>query len=98
MHYVVTKQLPTAEVCAAFLRISERRGAVHSVTTRRRFKGREHATHLLRRSYREEGRVKNETLSDLSHLPEPLIDIVRGARRSCPPRGSRSCARENCRR
>jgi transposase len=32
---------------------------------------------LLRRSYREDGKVKNETLSNLSHLPEPLIDLIR---------------------
>ena len=57
--------------------MSERGGAVHVVTTRRRYKGRVYATHLLRRSYREEGRVKNETLGNLSHLPESLIDIVR---------------------
>ena len=57
--------------------MSERGGAAHVVTTRRRFKGREYATHLLRRSYREDGRVKNETLGNLSHLPDALIDIVR---------------------
>ena len=57
--------------------MSERGGAVHVVTTRRRYKGRVYATHLLRRSYREDGRVKNETLGNLSHLPEPLIEVVR---------------------
>jgi hypothetical protein len=57
--------------------MSERGGAVHVVTTRRRYKGRVYATHLLRRSYREDGRVKNETLGNLSHLPESLIDVVR---------------------
>jgi len=31
----------------------------------------------LRRSYRENGKVKNETLGNLSHLPEPLIDLIR---------------------
>ena len=54
---------------------------MHVVTTRRRYKGREYATHLLRRSYREDGRVKNQTLGNLSHLPDPLIDIVRRALR-----------------
>ncbi|WP_028230706.1 IS1634 family transposase [Paraburkholderia mimosarum] len=34
-------------------------------------------THLLRRSYREDGKVKNETLGNLSHLPESLVDIIR---------------------
>ncbi len=54
---------------------------MHVVTTRRRYKGRVYATHLLRRSYREDGRVKNETLGNLSHLPDSLIDVVRRALR-----------------
>src|SRR5450755_1153917 len=62
---------------ATFLGMSERGGAVHVVTTRRRYKGRVYETHLLRRSYREDGKVKNETLGNLSHLPEPLIDLIR---------------------
>src|ERR1017187_5878562 len=62
---------------ATFLGMSERGGAVHVVTTRRRYKGRVYETHLLRRSYREDGRVKNETLGNLSHLPESLVDVVR---------------------
>ncbi|MEX3950673.1 hypothetical protein AB4Y40_23310 [Paraburkholderia sp. EG287B] len=33
--------------------------------------------HLLRRSYREDGKVKNETLGNLSHLPESLVEIIR---------------------
>jgi len=57
--------------------MAERGGAVHVVTTRRHYKGRVYATHLLRRSYREAGRVRNETLGNLSHLPEPLIDVIR---------------------
>jgi hypothetical protein len=48
--------------------MSERGGAVHVVTTRRTYKGRVYETHLLRRSYREGDRVKNETLGNLSHL------------------------------
>jgi len=34
-------------------------------------------TTLLRRSYREGGKVKHETLGNLSHLPAPLIELVR---------------------
>ena len=34
-------------------------------------------THLLRRSYREGGKVKTETVGNLSHLPPELIDLVR---------------------
>jgi hypothetical protein len=69
--------LTMSPIRATFYCMSERGGAVHVVTTRRRYKGREYATHLLRRSYREDGRVKNETLGNLSHLPDPLIEIVR---------------------
>ncbi|MGH8236067.1 MAG: IS1634 family transposase [Steroidobacteraceae bacterium] len=61
--------------------MSQRGGAVHVVTTRRRYKGRVYATHLLRRSYREGEQVKNETLGNLSHLPEPLIELIRRALR-----------------
>ena len=55
-----------------------RRGhAVHVVTTRRRYKDRVYTTHLLRRSYREHGKVKNETVGNLSHLPDSVVELVR---------------------
>ena len=54
-----------------------RTGTAHVVTTTRRYKDKVYCTHLLRRSYREDGKVKNETLGNLSHLPETLIDIIR---------------------
>ncbi len=57
--------------------MATRGGAVHVVTTRREKKGKVYLTHLLRRSYREDGKVKNETLSNLSHLPDPAIDAIR---------------------
>ena len=49
------------------------------VTTRRQYKERVYETHLLRRSYREGGKVKNETVGNISHLPPQLIEIVRRA-------------------
>src|SRR6266542_2698485 len=54
-------------------------GAMHVVTNRRQGRNREYVTHLLRRSYREGGKVKNETLANLSHLPDELIELIRGA-------------------
>ena len=54
-----------------------RTGAAHVVTTKRKYKDQVYCTHLLRRSYREGGTVKNETLGNLSHLPDALIDIIR---------------------
>jgi transposase len=56
-----------------------RTGAAHVVTTTRQYKGRVYRTHLLRRSYREGGTVKNETLGNLSHLPDDLVEIIRAA-------------------
>ncbi|MHB8414336.1 MAG: IS1634 family transposase [Acidiferrobacteraceae bacterium] len=55
----------------------KRTGAAYVVTTTRRHKGRVYHSHLLRRSFREEGKVRNETLGNLSHLPEPLIAMIR---------------------
>jgi transposase len=54
-----------------------RSGAAHVVTTTRKYKDRTYRTHLLRRSYREGGSVKNETLGNLSHLPDALVEIIR---------------------
>ena len=54
-----------------------RSGAAHVVTTSRVYKGRTYTTHLLRRSYRVGAQVKNETLGNLSHLPDALIDVIR---------------------
>ena len=56
-----------------------RTGTAHVVTTTRTYKDRVYRTHLLRRSYREGGTVKNETLGNLSHLPEALVDLIRRA-------------------
>ena len=58
-----------------------RGGAIHVVTTQRHYKGRVYSTHLLRRSFREDGKVKNETLGNLSHLPDAVVDLVRRALR-----------------
>lgn len=50
---------------------------MHVVTTRRQYKDKVYETHLLRRSYREDGKVKNETLANLSYLPGSTIELVR---------------------
>jgi hypothetical protein len=57
--------------------MAARTGTAHVVTTTRMYKDRVYRTHLLRRSYREDGVVKNETLGNLSHLPDALIEIIR---------------------
>ncbi|MFN2506944.1 MAG: IS1634 family transposase [Acidimicrobiales bacterium] len=50
---------------------------MHVVTTRRHYKDKVYETHLLRRSYREGGKVRNETLANLSHLPADVIELIR---------------------
>jgi hypothetical protein len=62
-----------------------RNGAVHVATTRRTYKGKVYETHLLRRSYREDGKVKHQTLGNLSHLPPDLIDTIRRRLRDQQP-------------
>ena len=55
---------------------------MHVSSHRRHYTGKDgvartYETHLLRRSYREDGRVKNETVANLSHLPGPTIEVIR---------------------
>ena len=54
-----------------------RHGGVHVATTRRVYKGKTYVTHLLRRSIRKGKTVTHETLGNLSHLPEDVIEIIR---------------------
>src|SRR5271166_3508751 len=54
-----------------------RSGAVHVATTRRVYKGKTYVTHLLRRSIRKGKTVTHETLGNLSHLPEDVIEIIK---------------------
>src|SRR5208337_4506496 len=54
-----------------------RSGAVHVATTRRIYKGKTYVTHLLRRSIRKGKTVTHETLGNLSHLPDHLIEIIK---------------------
>lgn len=50
---------------------------MHVSVTRRHYKGKVYETTLLRRSYREGGKVKNETVGNLSHLPAHVIEGIR---------------------
>ena len=50
---------------------------MHVSTTTRRSGDREYTATLLRRSYRQDGKVKKETLANLSHLPADAIDAIR---------------------
>src|SRR5918998_4999477 len=57
--------------------MATRGGAVHVATTKRVYKGKTYVTHLLRRSLRKGKTVTHETLGNLSHLPEHLIDLIK---------------------
>ncbi len=50
---------------------------MHVSTTTRRSGEHEYTATLLRRSYRQDGKVKKETLANLSHLPAEAIDAIR---------------------
>jgi hypothetical protein len=54
---------------------------MHVVTTERRSGERTYRSTLLRRSYRQGGKVKKETLANLSHLPVEAIDAIRAVLR-----------------
>jgi hypothetical protein len=59
----------------------KRGGAVHVTSHRRHYVGKDgqetvYETHLLRRSWREDGKVRNETVANLSHLPAALIELI----------------------
>lgn len=65
-----------------------RSGPVHVATTKRVYKGKTYQTHLLRRTFRKDGKVQHETLGNLSHLPEDLIELIRQRLRGdLPPSG-----------
>lgn len=50
---------------------------MHVAITRRQHKEKVYETVLLRRSYREDGKVKNQTLANLSALPAATIEVIR---------------------
>ncbi len=57
--------------------MAARGGSVHVATTKRVYKGKTYVTHLLRRSIRKGKAVTHETLGNLAHLPDHLIEIIK---------------------
>lgn len=51
--------------------------AVHVATITKQHNGKTYVTHLLRHTYREDGKVKHLTLGNLSDLPDDLIQVIR---------------------
>ncbi len=73
-----------------------RNGAVHVATTTRRHNNKTYHTHLLRRTFRQDGKVKHETLGNISHLPSRVIDLIRRALKGEPlvnPDAAFTCVR-----
>ena len=68
--------------------MATRLGPVHVATTRRHYNGKVYETHLLRRSYRENGKVKHQTLGNISHLPPDLIETIHKRLRGELPPGT----------
>jgi hypothetical protein len=74
---------------------------VHVTTQRRHYRGKDgrervYETHLLRRSWREGGKVRNETVANLSKLPAETIELIRGSlagERFVPAAGQAQVAR-----
>ena len=57
---------------------------MHVTTQRRHYTGKDgrervYETHLLRRSWREDGKVRNETVANLSRLPAQTIELIRAS-------------------
>ena len=52
---------------------------IKSSHTDKQGRRREYESRLLRRTYREDGKVKHETLANLSKLPDHVVDTVEAA-------------------
>ena len=57
--------------------MAKRHEAMHVAKVVRKYKDREYVSWLLRRSFREGGKVRHETLANLSALPQAGIDALR---------------------
>src|SRR6266567_9584323 len=58
--------------------MAKRGGSAHVATIKTKGKGGQvYTSQLLRRSYREGGKVRHENLGNLSHLPPEIIDVIR---------------------
>jgi hypothetical protein len=64
--------------------MSTTKRAVHIATVTKQHKGKTYVTHLLRHTYREDGKVKHLTLGNLSDLPDDLIQLIRKRLRGEP--------------
>ena len=62
--------------------MAKRGGSAHVATIKTKGKdGTVYTSQLLRRSYREGGKVRHENLGNLSHLPAEIIEVIPGITR-----------------
>lgn len=59
--------------------VPRRSQAVYVARVVRKYKDKEYVSHLLRRSYREDGKVCHETLGNISLLPTATIELIKGS-------------------
>ena len=57
--------------------MSKKKHAVHVATIKKRHNGKTCVTHLLRRTFREGGKVKHVTVGNLSDLPGDLATLCK---------------------
>jgi hypothetical protein len=57
--------------------MSNKKRAVHLASIKKVHLGKTYVTHLLRHTYREDGKVKQLTVANLSDLPDDLIELIR---------------------
>ncbi len=53
------------------------KGSVYPTTVKRVYKGKTYVPHLLRHTYRQDGKVKQLTFGSLTDLPDELIELIR---------------------
>lgn len=52
---------------------------MHVARIVRKYKDKEYVSHLLRRTYREDGKIRHETLGNISALPEATIEVIKAS-------------------
>ncbi len=50
---------------------------MHVAEIKKTYKGKLHVTTLVRRTFREDGKVKHETIANISRLPQDLIASIK---------------------
>ena len=59
--------------------MTRRAGPVHVAKVVRKYKDTEYVSYLLRRTFREDGKVRHETLGNISALPVEAIEVLRAS-------------------